>query len=244
MKIIGYTCCVNYSDLLRLTYHYNMRIFAQCVVVTSRYDLGTIGFCYDNGIPCIESLRYCQGGATFNRSAMLNQAVEYVREHFVGPEYQYCCFDADTIIMKIDRHNMDFGNGFYTNAISGQSRNWAIPLEQTNEYLTCYGAPREIVRYADCVNGIRFEDLPKIGKPFQYPYEQYGFVGHFQLYNKQDAMFDETFKNVNDSDTAFTRKNFKYVRTISDIICYHLGETGKNWDGRVTEDWSKIKCVD
>jgi hypothetical protein len=47
--MIGLTCCVNYSDMLALTWPFNRPFFDDLVVVTAPDDHKTAGVCREHG---------------------------------------------------------------------------------------------------------------------------------------------------------------------------------------------------
>ena len=72
--------------------------------------------------------------------------------------------------------------------------------------------------------------------------DNWKFVGFFQLFNKKDNNFikdyygyDEQFNYANLSDYFFMKKWKKKYELNFPVI--HLGETEKNWKGRITESW-------
>jgi hypothetical protein len=250
VKIVGYTCCVNYGDMLTLTYAFNKRFLDEYIVVTSHFDQKTIDFCKKNNIICIESEIWTINGSKFNKSAMLNKAIDYCLENFFNEEYWYLCLDADTIVDVVDTHNLVHlvkdqwvMCGSIENAVANSVR-----LDRKSELnrILVYGAPRKIIDRKNYFrdNTITLDILrdQSVGYWFHYPYDWYAYVGQFQLYWKRTAKFDTSYTTANDCDTAFLNEHFTIAngKTLNNVVCYHLGDAGKNHVGRATEDWSDI----
>lgn len=251
MKIVGYTCCVNYGDMLALTYPFNKRFLNEYIVITSTEDTKTIEFCKKNNIVCIASDIWKINGSKFNRAAMLNLAIDYCLEHFSSSEYWYLCLDVDTIVDIVTVNNLlqlVKDQWVMCGSIEIAVRN-SVRLDQV-PFNTgfIYGAPRKVIDKKNYFkDGIITLDILRkadVGYWFHYPYDWYAYVGQFQLYWKRDARFNIAFTTVDDSDTAFLKENFTIAngRTLNNVVCYHLGEPKQNYTGRVSEDWSDLKC--
>jgi hypothetical protein len=68
----------------------------------------------------------------------------------------------------------------------------------------------------------------------EYPYSQ-GCYGYFQLYkHKKDKLYDESY-NCGDCDGYFHR-HFSQRQIIRNLIVYHLGKAGVNWNKRINKN--------
>jgi hypothetical protein len=68
-------------------------------------------------------------------------------------------------------------------------------------------------------------------------------VGFFQLFNKKSENFskdyygyDEQFNYANSSDYFFMKK-WGMKKKLLNFPVIHLGQTEKNWQGRITNIW-------
>jgi hypothetical protein len=233
MKIIAFTCCVNYSDMLKITYPHNKNIFDDIIVVTSPHDLKTIAYCEHNQIAHIESTAYLQDGSAFNRAAMLNKAIDYC--HKAYPNEWYASIDVDVIFDIVD--NRKINNWWLADWCSMDTRQPILFGDPNIDKSKIYGCPRKMITEpCDTI----LENLRKVQAPwFHYPYNLCAYLGYFQMFYKKTAHNDESYKTVNDSDTAFLNNNFSIndARTFSNLIAYHLGENGINWEGRKSKEW-------
>lgn len=241
--MVGFTCCVNYADMLALTYPFNRHFFKAFVVVTAPDDKRTKLFCRANGIKLVLSESYKQDGSTFNRAAMLNQAIEYCMKNY--PDEWLVSMDADVIMDLVEDNLPVVGRVWPDDREHGKYAPWCLSTTRDPYYFYgpldtqyIYGCPRKMITKRTSVT---LENLrrPSAGEWFQYPYNLCAYLGYFQMFWKRTARNDESYKNVNNSDTAFLDNNFgiNRARTLRNLVCYHLGPNGVNWDGRKSEEW-------
>ena len=232
--MIAFTCCVNYADMLAITYPFNRRYFDELVVVTSPGDFATIGFCQANGISFILSDCYKQNGSTFNRAAMLNQAIDYCIMAYPGE--WFISMDADVIMDVVDC-NTTGRNIWLADWCSMDTRQECFFGGELDKEMI-YGCPRKMIRQR---TELTIENLrkPEIGEWENYPYNLSAYLGFFQMFYKRTARNDESYKTVENSDTAFLDNNFgiNKARVFKNLVCYHLGESGVNWNGRISREW-------
>jgi len=233
MKIVAFTCCVNYADMLKLTYPHNKKIFDDIIIVTAPDDIKTIAYCERNQIAHIESVSYMQNGSTFNRAAMLNKAINYCFKAY--PDCWYASIDVDVIFDVVD--NRDLNKWWIADWCSTDTRKNEHFGDPTINKTMIYGCPRKmIVEPCDTsIEALRAMDAPW----FNYPYNLCAYLGYFQMFYKKTARNDESYKTVNNSDTAFLDNNFgiNNARTFTNLVAYHLGQEGVNWNGRVSKEW-------
>jgi hypothetical protein len=64
-----------------------------------------------------------------------------------------------------------------------------------------------------------------------------GVIGYFQMYWNKTKYYESWSTNCSKSDLTFMN-SFKYIIGLKDIYCFHFGEKGTNWNGRlVSEKW-------
>ena len=235
--MIGFTCCVNYSDFLKITYPLNRYFLDELIVVTSLDDIKTIRYCEINRIKHIKSDCYKEKGI-FNRSAMLNLAIEKITKEY--PNDWYLSFDCDTVISYDNYLDNSFIAGIVGMAgWAGIETRQSCRFEKLDELdrSKIYGCPRKMITDMSCqtIQGMRDFN----GEWFRYPYNLCAYLGYFQMFADPKARFNESYVTVNNSDTAFLDNNFgiNSARTLSDVVCYHLGEHGTNWEGRKSKEW-------
>jgi len=232
--MIAFTCCVNYSDMLVITYPFNRKYYDTLIVVTAPDDHKTIGFCQDNHLTYLSSESYKQDGSTFNRAAMLNCAIDFCTKEYPGE--WLISMDADVIMDVVDdnRAGRDLWIADWCSPCTREPFVYGGKLDPA----LIYGCPRKMIRKR---MELTLDNLrnPYIGDWFQYPYNLCAYLGYFQMFHKPTARNDESYKTVDNSDTAFLDKNFgiNSARTLTNLVCYHLGEPGVNWNGRVSEEW-------
>lgn len=226
--MIGFTCCVNYSDFLAITYPLNKRFFSEFAAVTSSEDIATQSYCKDNGITLIISDSYKQG--TFNRSAMLNKAIE----HYANSNEWLVSMDSDVVMDVVDNVVLKDHVGLADWCSEDTLQEVLLGTQLDKDLI--YGCPRKMIKDPCAVN---VGTLRKNGYWFRYPYNLCAYLGYFQMFYKKSARNNEQCLNVNDSDTYFLNDNFGIdkARTFRNLVCYHLGEDGVNWNGRVSKEW-------
>ncbi len=95
MTFRGITICVDYHDILSLTYEYNREFFAEFMVVTSEQDTRTQEFCIANEIRCHVTDAFYRRGAIFNKWAALEEGLDVFGRHG-----WMCLLDADVVLPK------------------------------------------------------------------------------------------------------------------------------------------------
>jgi hypothetical protein len=248
--MIGFTCCVNYSDFLAATYPHNRKYFDRFIVVTSPDDIKTHAYCEANGIKLILSNAYKKDGSTFNRAAMLNVAIDYIQEVMWSNDWAVS-IDVDVIIDIVDDSHAIVSDK-WVGKKNPFIATWADEITATQPgyftetYLSykrnkgkIYGCPRKMITEPH-PDGIDHYRKPDVGEWFDYPYNLSAYLGYFQMFHTSTgARNDESYKTVDNSDTAFVDRNFgiNNCRVLSDVVCYHLGANGVNWNGRVSKEW-------
>jgi hypothetical protein len=242
--MIGFTCCVKYTDFLAATWPYNRKYFDTFIVVTSPNDTATHDYCATYGIKCILSNAYKKDGSTFNRAAMLNVAIDYIKQ--MGDNWAVS-MDADVIIDIVDDNlrllQRPTKNPIFALWADKTTRDVVSLADMFSHRVLdrtkIYGCPRKMIA-SPHEDGLDHYRKPEAGEWFDYPYNLSAYLGYFQMFHTSTgARNDESYKTVDNSDTAFVDRNYgiNNCRVLSDVVCYHLGENGKNWNGRVSKEW-------
>jgi len=234
MKPVAFTCCVNYSDMLALTWPLNRDLFDAFIVVTSTDDKRTQEYCRDKDILCLISDSYKQDGSPFNRAAMLNRAIEVCAVTY--PDEWLVSMDVDVVLDVIPYNRALIVNTWIAGWCGTETQTPFKFGGELDEGLI-YGCPRKLIKEPCAVT---LESLRAHPAPWErYPYNLCAYLGYFQMFYDKWARNDESYKTVNNSDTAFLDNNFgiNKARTFTNLVAYHLGENGVNWNGRVSKEW-------
>ena len=233
-SITAIITCVNYSDFLKKTIHYNKRLLKNIIVITDYNDIDTHLICKNTNIKYIMTNKFYEK-ETFNFFSIFNifnlfslswwnklkehylyskkpfnksKAINHVISNYTDTDW-ILLLDADIIlsdkIVNVNVSKLSKDTLYGTRRLVYTSKNdW---INRTNGYI-----------------------------------DNWKFVGFFQLFNKKDNNFikdyygyDEQFNYANLSDYFFMKKWKKKYELNFPVI--HLGETEKNWKGRITESW-------
>lgn len=196
---------VNYNDLLIVSLQHNSKIFENITVVTSEDDILCQKICQKFRVNCVVTNVMYENGDVFNKGKAINEGIKSL----INPDF-ILLIDADIIIKnKIEINSFD-RECLYT------SDRWFCKSYQ-------------ILR--DWQEG-RIP-LEKIGRK-----EGNKGIGFFQLFNinsksiDKESPYPDVSKNAAWSDLVFRDKFTKREDIRNTII--HLGESYKNWDGRVS----------
>jgi hypothetical protein len=202
---------INYSDCFEVIAKHNRIFFKEWYVGTISTDKKTIEICKENNINVV----YCddvlnKNDAIFNKGAMINK----VYSHINNKEW-LLHLDSDILLP----HEFYF--------ISGNTH----ILQKEN----LYGMHRwQIHSKSDAYDYIKTKIHPHSTRL----YEQCG-IGYFQLFhnsvlNKRKFFYTETSRNAGWTDNEFIEYFKGNVRYIEHFNCYHLGQQGINWNGRIS----------
>lgn len=224
MNLITISVCVDYYDLLSITYKKNKKYFNDknhYHIITSTNDQNTQNFCKLNNITCFITDSFYQNKSCFNKGAAMNAFMRNLNEN--TKEINWILNLDSDIILNNSLEN--FMNHMDNNSMYDQSK--------------LYSCKRRIFRtQKDYVNNIYYIE------------KNCFFIGYFQLFhfsklkpyfeNKKSSkkIFYE-HKNASKYDSKF-RDQYWSVRhrKIIDGIVDHLGPTDTNWNGRKTELWN------
>jgi len=227
---------VNYSDFLQVTLPQNIKIINNILVLTTCSDYKTIQVCKDNKVNYITSDIFYQKSPETCLNKFINKLCCYrcVCENY----YQCKCLkNSKTVFQKSKAINMGIKKSNQTEWILLLDADIVIPekFNQVNLNIldknTLYGVTRIVYKtHIDWVtNQNAYFDFWK-------------FMGFFQLFNINSSNFhkeyfgyNEEFNYANEGDYHFAKKWGK--KKLLDFYVIHLGETGENWQGRVTDFW-------
>lgn len=206
------TTCVNFCDLLKLTYKRNSRQFSKFdfFVITSPQDKQTQDFCFTNNIFCHQTDEFYKNGAEFNKAEAINKTVIDLKDEVLANDWILLC-DADVVVDK---------------AIET-----FVSLEEKRE--DCLYSTGRIICETE-------RDL--IEKDFiEEDCFFFGFFQMFHKSKIENKIRNgEGFlKSSNDAssyDLKF-RDSFDVKGRLENCHAFHLGPMRVNWKGRVSQTW-------
>lgn len=209
--MIGVITCVNYLDYLKVTLPYNLHHFEQVIVVTSLDQTETLE--YLSTLPNnVQRIAVSAFGTTFNKWA----ALEVIFKLLFYKCERTLLVNMDADIMMPKQLGNSHENLFPRGHISTPHRRMY------------YGAANAIPQ-----------------EPYWKQYQRHHLVNHWSGYfhafwtddpvlRKKPWYASPQVKNAATGDTMFYRRWEAQKRYRPDFDVLHLGESGKNWDGRVT----------
>jgi hypothetical protein len=219
-KIENIIVSVDYSDLLDITLKENSGIFDHTIVVTSTKDKKTQKVCKKYNCTLILTDSFYDEDSYLNKGKAINLAYSKLKyKQWVAN------MDADIILFK------NFKKIFFDSFSNMEALYWMPRL--------MFNTPDEWV------------DFLKSPKP-KNPQIEEEALGYFQLYHYNSKVFQllnehnsnkpyyEFSKDASMSDLMFKNMWKRDFRLKLNMVCYHLGESMKNWKGRVTPEF-KIK---
>ena len=221
--ITAVTICVNYSDYFEHCLEANHDQLDEWIVVTSSEDTSTQEMVsrYDN-VKLVITDCFFYDGASFNKGCAINLGLEKIPER---EDIWALILDADIILPK------NFREVFFSKKL---------------DISTLYGAPRHFAR--NIAEYIDYRDNPDATYK-SFPKRQYfrkSPIGYFQMFHsinlqrpslKKLKPYPDEHPDATTSDMVFMQK-FSKRSSISGAPVIHLGDDGKNWYGRVTEDFN------
>lgn len=224
--------CVNYSDILKYTLPDNSKILKNIIIVTDTNDRDTVDICNKLNIKYIRTdIFYEKESIKFNywsdmlslpwwnkiyqyyfnkkRSFNKSKAINYTIKNYINTDW-ILLIDADIILSE---------NLKYTN-LNELDKDYLY-----STYRIIYKTKQDWINKQNSI------------------LDSWQFVGFFQLFNKKSNNFfknyygyDEEFNYANSSDYFFMKK-WGIQKKLLNFPVIHLGETERNWQGRVTELW-------
>lgn len=220
---------VNYNDFLQYLLPINSQQFDKIIVLTTKSDKTCIEICEKyNKVECLSFddsiLNF--NGLRFNKGHLLNQGLDYLNE------MQY-----DGILTLTDSDIMFPSN--YKHLIN-KTTQWVSKLYTLNRY----DCPDEetLTKYLkdlDLTN-LRLYPASWLGycQIFKYSAGRFRFSENYNA-EKSDIIFVRHWKKRNKPAKMREGRKLKYLS--KDDVLIHLGIAGKNWKGRVTEEFFKNK---
>jgi len=226
MRLITITVCVNYTDLLSISFYKNKHEIKNLHVITSSSDIETQNFCTENNINVFITDQFYKNGSPFNKAAALNS---FFNNTDISNYDWILLLDADIILNNAINI---FSEKLNQNSLNDIIYNKHVLINNSLEDLF-FSCPRMICETAE-------QYILKNG--FIEPID---FIGYFQLFKKyriegvlNNQIFVE-FPTACNYDDAFRNMYWpdrKYA-AINNLV-YHLGPRATNWSGRVSDSWS------
>ena len=213
--LVGIVVSYNYFDTLQFVLPVNYLHFDKIYLITQEDDTTTIDFCkqFDN----VEVLFYNfkNTGKKFDKYGALNCAQKIAYANY--PDSWYMNLDSDIILPN--------------NLID------ILLNEKLNE--SCiYGAIRSnCLKTSELLHKQNVVDMRE-NKTFGFNnilhWEKHppSILGCFQLYKKK-CYHRTNISNAAYGDYFFCHDNFELFCNLENIIYFHLGESGKNWKGKI-----------
>lgn len=229
--------CVNYSDFLSITLPENIKTINNILVLTVPNDIKTINICKKYNVNYIATDIFYQKQKNTNiLKSIIRKLCCY---HCVCQGHcQYKCFkNRNTVFQKSKAINLGIRSFPENSWILLLDADIIVPnkFKDTNLSIldknTLYGTSRIIYKS-------QHDWLLKKNSKFDF----WKFMGFFQLFNTESANFhkkyfgyNEKYNYANGGDYYFSKK--WPIKKLLDFYVVHLGETGENWEGRITDFW-------
>jgi predicted GH43/DUF377 family glycosyl hydrolase len=178
-------------------------------VVTSPNDITCQELCKKYGVNCVITERMYENGAIFNKGKAINEGLKSIK----NPDW-ILLLDAD-IYLKPD----------FLDVVKNSNLN-------INSLVMC---KRLIIDNGE--DFTKWKNGENVGQ-----LERSKGYGYFQMFNancqsNRKFFYSEEYTDASESDLEF-RDRFK-IKSELDTYVVHLGDTGQNWSGRVTEKFIK-----
>lgn len=209
--------CVDYSDCLDFCIRYNRNNFDNIVIVTSPKDIATQDLVRAFGINPVITNAFYEDGAIFNKGKAINEGYKHLQYHD-----WVLNLDADIILPNNLRKN------FFNSHPNVNHFFWMKRMDLSD--------PKDIETVL----------LQRNYKKLKVMADD-GGLGYFQLFNTKSIHFQNTLaatnlrpypedsKDASQSDIQFRDKwPLRHIKEIANTGCLHLGESMKNWQGRIT----------
>jgi hypothetical protein len=206
--------CVSYKylDTLQFMLPVNYLHFDCIYLITQEDDVETIEFCKQFSNVKVLFYDFKNNNKSFDKYGALNYGQnEMYREY---PESWYLIMDADIILPNNIIDILLHGN-LKADCLYGGIRN---NLLKSSELLN----KQQILK-----NNYNYQYNNILWKSNTPP----SIIGCFQLYKKH-VFHSDTFDNAGFGDYDFGYKNFNLFCNIQNIVYFHLGSSGVNWNGK------------
>jgi hypothetical protein len=229
-SLVGVCVSYNYFDTLQFMLPVNCAHFEKMYLITQPNDLETIEFCKKFENVKVLFYNFKNNNKTFDKFGAINYAQQIMYNEY--PDSWYMIIDSDIILPNnfIDILSKETLND---KCIYGAIRNNVF---KSSELLN----KKQIVNAKDNVTWVYNNILHwKIKPP--------SILGCFQLYKKKCFHLNsDKFANAGFGDYAFGHDNFNLFCNLENLLYFHLGESGKNWNGKVVSfiDDCKLSLTD
>lgn len=215
------TVCVNYGDYFGVVAKHNKQFFKKWIVATLSTDIQTRRICkyFDiEYVNCDDVVHL--NDAKFNKGALINKAFSRLDK-----KDWILHIDADIIVPHDfhlfcqDQENLDSLNKM---SLYGMHRRNAKTWQIAYNY----------------INKIKDETEPmgcEVGIGFWQMFHNDGII---YLGEEKNKIYTELSVNAAWSDIDFLNQYQGFVEEIKEYKAVHVGESGKNWDGRVTNKFT------
>jgi hypothetical protein len=210
MELVGICISYQYMDTLQFMLPVNHMHFKCIYIITQPDDEATIQFCKQFNNVKVLFFNFKNNNKKFDKYGGLDvaQSIAY-QEH---PESWYLIIDSDIILPQ----------------------NFKSLLTSISLNPECiYGCLRINCTKSSQIKNLNLNDIKKY--PFnniiylkQYPPS---IIGYFQLYKKK-VFHLVNLPNAEKGDLEFGHNNFNLFSNLN-IVCIHLGESCKNWNGKM-----------
>ena len=205
--------CVGYDDFLDLTLPFSKPHFDSTIVVTMDNDVATKKCCQKHGVLFLCTDEWYTEMSALNKGRALNEAL-----HLLKCTDWVCSLDADIVLPNDFRGRLD---GLDRSNLYSARRRMCLTVAEYHRFL------------ADG-NMSRFTPAPLSGRTEPI------LLGYLQLWCQglRPVVFPVNCPSAEYYDVAFCRNwNVDNRKNISDLSVLHLGDSGINWNGRVSERW-------
>jgi len=215
LSLIGLCVSYNYLDTLQFMLPLNYLHFEQIYIITQIDDIQTVEFCKKIDNVTVLFYNFKNNNKTFDKYGALNYAQKIIYNCY--PNSWYLIIDSDILlpnnfIETLKNVNLD------SNCIYGAYR---VNVIKTSELLN----KNEMSNLVENINFAYNNILCMNGTPPS-------IMGCFQLYKKH-CYHRTTCNNAGYGDYYFGHDNFDLFCNLDNLLYFHLGETGKNWDGKI-----------
>lgn len=229
ISLIGICVSCDYFDTLQFMLPVNHPHFEKIYLITNENDKETIEYCKKFDNVNVLFYNFTNNNKKFDKYGALNYAQEIVYKKY--PESWYLIIDSDILLPN---NLIDILSTVKLNpeCIYGAIRKNVLKLSELLDKKKIINDHKNKKIFFN--NILHFTNKPP------------SILGCFQLYKKH-VFHSDDYNNCGFGDYSFGHKNFDLFCNLENIIYIHLGETGKNWNGKIvhfTKDNNNISLED
>lgn len=202
----------NYFDTLQFMLPINYMHFEKIYIITQQDDIMTVNFCKEFENVEILFYNFTSDGKNFDKYGAMNYAQHIIYDKY--PNHWYLNIDSDILLP----------NNFVD-----------ILTKQTLDEECIYGMLRiRVLKTSELMNKNKLLTKYKF-KIENNSCKEYNIrpIGFFQMYKKKIYQ-NLDYNNAAGGDRSFSKSFDKYEQ-FKDIVCFHLGPTSKNWNGKTVD---------